>query len=100
MKTRKNTVKPAMAMVTALFLLGGYSAQTAAGTVDLDPTIVGSSNLLGCVSTLATDLECPPAGAQPRIASPRQHNWCPAGRRPTGDLPACLNVAQPARGSR
>jgi len=29
-----------MAMVTALFLLGGYSAQAAAGTVDLSPTSV------------------------------------------------------------
>ena len=62
MKTRKNTVKPAMAMVTALFLLGGYSAQTAAGTVDISPTTLSNSNLSGCVSTLATDLECNPAG--------------------------------------
>ena len=51
MKTRKNTVKPAMAMVTALFLLGGYSAQTAAGTVDISPTTLSNSNLFGCVST-------------------------------------------------
>jgi len=51
-----------MAMVTALFLLGGYSAQTAAGTVDISPTTLSNSNLSGCVSTLATDLECNPAG--------------------------------------
>ena len=63
MKTRKNTVKPAMAMVTALFLLGGYSAQAAAGTVEINPTTLSNSNLSGCVSTLlATDLECNPAG--------------------------------------
>ena len=49
-------------MVTALFLLGGYSAQTAAGTVDISPTTLSNSNLSGCVSTLATDLECNPAG--------------------------------------
>jgi hypothetical protein len=59
MKTRKNTVKPAMAMVTALFLLGGYSAQAAAGTVDISPTTLGNSNLAGCVSTGG---ECNPAG--------------------------------------
>jgi len=59
MKTRKNTVKPAMAMVTALFLLGGYSAQTAAGTVNISPTTLGNSNLAGCVSTGG---ECNPAG--------------------------------------
>ena len=62
MKTRKNTVKPAMAMVTALFLLGGYSAQAAAGTVEINPTTLSNSNLSGCVSTLETDLECNPAG--------------------------------------
>jgi hypothetical protein len=59
MKTRKNTVKPAMAMVTALFLLGGYSAQAAAGTVEISPTTLGNSNLAGCVSTGG---ECNPAG--------------------------------------
>ena len=60
MKTRKNTVKPAMAMVTALFLLGGYSAQAAAGTVDFSPTTLGT-NINGCVST-GVDRECNPAG--------------------------------------
>jgi len=60
MKTRKNTVKPAMAMVTALFLLGGYSAQTAAGTVDFSPT-TSTTNINGCVST-GVDRECNPAG--------------------------------------
>jgi hypothetical protein len=33
-----------------------------AGTVDISPTTLGNSNLAGCVSTLATDLECNPAG--------------------------------------
>jgi hypothetical protein len=33
-----------------------------AGTVDIRPTTLGNSNLAGCVSTLATDLECNPAG--------------------------------------
>jgi hypothetical protein len=61
MKTRKNTVKPAMAMVTALFLLGGYSAQAAAGTVDFSPTTL-TTNINGCVSTGGSVLECNPAG--------------------------------------
>ena len=45
-----------------MFLLGGYSAQAAAGTVEINPTTLSNSNLSGCVSTLETDLECNPAG--------------------------------------
>ena len=48
MKTKK-AVKPAMAMVTALFLLGGYSAQATAATVDI-PTTTTSQSFAGCVS--------------------------------------------------
>jgi hypothetical protein len=47
MKTKK-TVKPVMAMVTALFLLGSFSAQ--AGSVQIVPT-TASSSIVGCVST-------------------------------------------------
>jgi hypothetical protein len=60
MKSRKGILGALSAIVFTLCTLPVSTAT--AGSVDISPTSVGSSNVLGCVSTLATDLECPPAG--------------------------------------